>query len=263
MSAAAEERSALKGRAIVVTRPAGQAEALARLIEAHGGRAILFPAIEIVASSDTARLDALIDALDDFRFAIFISPNAAERGLAAIRARRALPATLVVIAIGGATARALEERGVTSVVAPRTRFDSEALLELPELLDVRGKRIAIFRGEGGRALLGDTLTARGAIVEYAECYRRIRPDNDVEGFVASWPAQGIAGVVATSSEGLRNLHEMLGRDGRERLAAVTLFVPHPRIAATASELGLTSIVVTPPGDEGIVRGLVQHFAVAA
>ena len=165
-----------------------------------------------------------------------------------------------MIAIGGATARALGEHGVSSVVAPRTRFDSEALLELPELSDVGGRRIVIFRGQGGRAFLGDTLTARGASVEYAECYRRIKPDTDVTDLLHAWAAQAIAGVVATSSEGLRNFHEMIGEAGRDRLTATPLFVPHSRIAATAAELDLRCVVLTPPGDEGIVSGVVRHFS---
>ena len=253
----------MQGRGIVITRAAGQADTLARLVESAGGRPVVFPVIAILDVTDSPRLAALIDELDAFDSAIFISPNAVERGMAAIRARRTLPARLQMIAIGGATARALREHGVTSVVAPRTRFDSEALLELPELSDVRGRRIVIFRGQGGRALLGDTLAARGARVEYAECYRRIKPDSDVSQLLALWLAQAIAGVVATSSEGLRNLHEMIGETGRSRLATTPLFVPHPRIAATAAELDLRSVVLTRPGDEGIVSGVVQHFAGAA
>ena len=52
---------------------------------------------------------------------------------------------------------------------------------------------------------------------------------------------------------------MLGVAGRERLAVTPLFVPHPRIAATAGELDLEAIV-TGRGDEGIVASLSEHFA---
>ena len=37
----------LRGRGILITRPREQAQGLANLVEAAGGRAILFPAIEI------------------------------------------------------------------------------------------------------------------------------------------------------------------------------------------------------------------------
>ena len=82
----------LRGRGIVITRPAGQADKLARLIENEGGRAIVFPVIAIVDVTDSARLDTVIDSLDSFDSAIFISPNAVERAMAAIHARRTLPA---------------------------------------------------------------------------------------------------------------------------------------------------------------------------
>ena len=37
----------LHGRGILITRPREQAQGLAKLVEAAGGRAIVFPAIEI------------------------------------------------------------------------------------------------------------------------------------------------------------------------------------------------------------------------
>jgi uroporphyrinogen-III synthase len=63
----------------------------------------------------------------------------------------------------------------------------------------------------------------------------------------------------TSSEGLRNLYEMLGETGQRQLAHYALFVPHPRIASTARELGLSSVVVTDPGDMGLATGIANHF----
>jgi uroporphyrinogen-III synthase len=253
----------LEGRGIVITRPAEQGAVLAQSIESYGARAILFPVIRILDVADPTRLNALIDRLETFHAAIFISPNAVNRALAAIRARRTLPPKLTMIAIGGGSARALRENGVGTVVLPRERYDSEALLELPELADVNGKSIVIFRGEGGRPLLGDTLAARGAQVEYAECYRRLKPSGNAARLTQAWSRDEIDAVVATSSEGLRNLNEMLDPSDRERLAKTPLFVPHTRIAATAHELGLGSVFVTAPGDDGITESLLRHFTAAA
>lgn len=245
-----------------MTRPAEQGTELVRLIEGHGGRAIAFPAIEIRDVDDPARVHALIDRLESFHAAIFISPNAVNKAMRAIVARRVLPAALSIVAIGGGSARELRRHGVETVIVPE-RYDSESLLELPEMKDVGGKRIVIFRGEGGRPLLGDALIARGAAVEYAECYRRIKPTLDVAPLIAAWSRDEIDGVVATSSEGLRNVHEMLGTVGRQQLAGTPLFVPHARIEATARELGLASIVLTQPGDEAIAAAIVRHFAAVA
>jgi uroporphyrinogen-III synthase len=251
----------LAGNGIVVTRPAQQAERLAGLIRAAGGEAILYPVIEIRDVVDPQPLYDLIDRLDEFDLAVFISPNAAHQALGAIAGRRALPATLAIAAVGPGTARGLAGLGVANVIAPGGRGDSEALLALPQLGEPRGKRVVIFRGDGGRELLADELTARGALVEYATCYRRVRPDLDPAPLIAAWDRGGLHAVAVTSSEGLRNLCEMAGAAGRTLLARTPLFVTHPRIGQTARELGLSNVIVTTEsGDEGLVAALIEHFA---
>jgi uroporphyrinogen-III synthase len=165
-----------------------------------------------------------------------------------------------MIAIGGGTARELQRQGVASVTVPPGRFDSESLLKLPQLQTVDGLHVVIFRGEGGRAVLGDTLVARGAIVEYAECYKRDRPEIDPRSLIEAWSRGEVDAIVVTSSEGLRNLHALLGDAGQRHLARTTIFVPHARIASTARDLGLDSIVVSEPGEVGLVREIGRHFA---
>jgi uroporphyrinogen-III synthase len=147
----------LAGRGIVITRPAGEAGRLAALIRDAGGEPLLYPAIVILDAPDVRALDAVIERLDDFDLAIFISPSAVEKAMARITARRALPATLRCAVIGPGGARALQRFGVTGVIAPQGRYDSETLLASCYMQNVRGQRIVIFRGDGGRELLGKTL----------------------------------------------------------------------------------------------------------
>jgi len=256
MSEATNSRP-LAGKGIVVTRPAQQARELARLIEEAGGNAILFPAIEIRDVEDIGPFTRLIDRLDEFDLAVFISPNAIERAMRMIQARRPLPPKLKIAAIGGGSVKALERQGVTGVIAPQGRYDSEALLERGEIAGAR--RVVIFRGEGGREHLGDSLNARGAAVEYAECYRRCRPDLDPAPLLKAWSGGGVHAVTATSSEGLRNFAEMIGAPGRERFQRTPVFVPHPRIAEAAHGLEIRTVIVTGPGDEGVVDGLNAFF----
>ncbi|MCX7139646.1 MAG: uroporphyrinogen-III synthase, partial [Proteobacteria bacterium] len=165
----------LAGRRVVLTRPAGQAAQLAGLIRAAGAEPVLFPTLEILEATDSRPLAALLERLDLFDLAVFISANAVHRGLSQVGARSSWPPGLRVAAVGSASARALHSHGFEAVIVPAQGFDSEALLALPELQDVAGKRVVIFRGDGGRELLGDTLRARGAAVEYAACYRRALP----------------------------------------------------------------------------------------
>jgi uroporphyrinogen-III synthase len=249
----------LAGRGIVVTRPARQAQALARAIEDAGGRALLFPAIEIRDVADMAPFLGVVERLEDYDLAIFISPNAVERAMKLIGARRRLPAGLRVAAVGGGTRRALERLGVTGVLAPQDRYDSEALLELPALAAAGGRRVVIFRGRGGRELLAERLRERGAQVDYAECYVRRRPDADPAPLLAQWERGAIDAVIVTSSEALRNLFAMLGDAGRGHLRRTPLFVTHPRIAQAARRRRVETVIVTGPGDAGLIAGLADHF----
>ena len=251
---------ALAGRHVVVTRPAAQAARMAALIRAAGGEPVLFPALEILDAADLRPALALIERLDAFDLAIFISANAVEKALALVERRRAWPARLRVATVGRGSERELQRHGFAAVIAPSERFDSEGLLDLPELNQLEGKRVVIFRGEGGRELLGEALVARGAAVEYAECYRRGRPHADAAPLLALCARRGLAAFTVTSSEGLANLHEMLGETGRRCLEETPLFAPHERIAAAARALGVRTAVLTGPGDEGLVAGLAAFFA---
>jgi len=254
---------ALAGRRIVLTRPREQAEALAALIREAGGEPLVFPAIEIEDLADPAPVHALADRLDELDLAVFVSPSAVRKALGLLRARRSgrpWPARLRVAAVGGGSRSALERAGFAGVIAPRSGADSEALLALPELAEVAGKRVAIFRGEGGRELLVAALAARGARVEPIACYRRARPAADPAALLGEWARGAVHAVAVSSAEGLRNLAALLGEAGAQRLRETPLFVPHARVAAAAARLGAREAIVAGPGDAALVAGLVAYFA---
>jgi uncharacterized protein HemX/uroporphyrinogen-III synthase len=236
----------------VVTRPAGQAGPLASLIEASGGRALRFPAIEI---QDIEGWSA--PELAGFDLAVFVSPTAAHKALEKIAA---WPPGLRAAAVGRGTQRELERRGVGEVLAPDAGADSEALLALPELQDMAGKRVVVFRGQGGRELLGETLSARGAQVEYAECYRRARPQADAAPLLAAWERGEVDAVTVSSAEGLDNFLALLGERGRQLLERTPLFATHARVASHARSLGIQEAIVGGPGDDELHAQLMAYFA---
>ena len=254
--------SGLRGRRIVVTRPAGQNEPLAELIRAEGGEPVVFPAIAILDPEDPQPLAGAADRLDRYDFAVFTSPNAVDKAMAGIRSRRTWPPGVQAATVGPGSAQALRRAGVSRVIAPTDRFDSEGLLERPELANVAGLRIVIFRGDGGRELLGDTLRDRGATVDCVECYRRARPRADAGPLLRAWDRGEIDAVTVTSSEGLRNLFDMLGEPGKKPLQQTPLFAPHARIAANARALGCECVVETAPGDAGIAAALAAFWTKA-
>ncbi|OFZ91090.1 MAG: hypothetical protein A2V78_06950 [Betaproteobacteria bacterium RBG_16_64_18] len=254
---------ALAGRAVLVTRPAGLSARLLVLLRAEGAEAVLLPAIEILDTDDTAKLDTVIDRLEGFDVAIFISPTAVAKANAAVRTRRDWPARMKYVAVGSGTAGALRGIGAAEVLAPQGRGDSEAVAALPELAEVAGRRIVIFRGQGGREGLRAALEARGAQVEYAECYRRAMPRVDIGPLMERWRRGGIDAVSITSAEGLRNLFALLGAAGiagEALLRAAPVFVPHPRVGEAARSLGVERVIVTGAGDEALTESLASFFA---
>lgn len=250
---APQAEAGLGGARVLVTRPAHQARQLAELIAAAGGEPVCFPVIEIAEPHDPHVLEQLIDRLPEYQLAIFVSTNAVEHALPRVRSRLGgWPAQLQAAAVGAATAQALARHGVPAL-APAGGFDSEALLALPTLHAVRGKHIVIFRGQGGRELLADTLAARGARVHYAECYRRRLPVADFTPLLQHW----VDVVTLTSVEALHNLFTLAGAHGQARLRATPMIVASARIAeaSRAFELAQAPRVAPQPSDAGIVQAL--------
>jgi uroporphyrinogen-III synthase len=250
----------LQGKTVVVTRPRAQAGKLAGLIAAQGGVPVVFPLLDIGAPDDPEPLQSAIKRLDQYAFAVFISPNAVEFSVPAILASCAWPAGLQAVAIGQSSVALLASYSIAPTIAPLERFDSEALLEMPELQTERvsGRRVVVFRGNGGRELLADTLRERGAEVDYVTCYHRSAPVDGAATLSALWFDHHLDALTISSSEGLRNLLALLDSAGRESLRMTPVFVPHQRIADLAKELGLLRVTLTGPADAGIIDGLCAY-----
>ena len=243
----------LSGLGVVLTRPRAQCEAIASALEARGARVIIFPALDIVpVALAPASLETLA-SLPSTSIAIFVSANAAEHGVAAARHAGPWPDSVAVAGVGQATAAALRESGFARVIAPAAGFDSESLLACPELQDVRGRRIAIFRGVGGREHLRTTLESRGATVGYVECYRRDRPASDPAGLHAALGRGEIDAVHAMSAETVDNFLALAGHGAS--WSRVALVVPHPAIARQAFSASFARAVVSGPGIAGLVEAL--------
>jgi len=246
----------LSGLGVLVTRPARQAAGFAQKIAALGGAPVIFPAIVILPPREPGAVERAHAALATYDIAIFVSANAAEYGL---RDAGGWPPRLAAFAPGPGTAEALAAAGIGNVKVPATTFDSEGLLELPELAQVRGKRVLILRGEGGREQLADKLRARGAQVDAVACYRRAPPRSDLRGLAEAFRNGSIDVVTITSSEALDNLWSVANESIRAAWRARPTFAPHPRIVARARDVGL-SVVATAGGDAGLIAGLLEWAA---
>jgi uroporphyrinogen-III synthase len=193
--------------------------------------------LEIRPPADPQNLRQVIDHLEGFDWAVFISANAVNRTLEQFPGKRDWPKSVRIAVIGKRSAEELKRFGLTADLFPQQKFNSEALLALPDMQQVGGQRMVIFRGSEGREMLADTLRRRGARVEYAEAYRRVRPHSDGSELLRRW-RQGLVNIVSVNSaESLRNLVQMLGKAGESLLTGTPLLVVNERMLVLAEELG--------------------------
>lgn len=254
---APEQRLSLSGTTVLVTRPRHQAQLLCQMIKDVGGDCVVLPVIEIIAPQNSVSAMAIIDRLEQFDLAIFISANAVEQADDLVRQSRTWPLGLPLAVIGRSSAAALQARGLSAALCPEQGFNSEALLALPALQQLDGQRIIIFRGEGGREKLAQQLTARGAQVEYAEVYRRQCPTTGLQPIKERLAAVDV--IVAASNESLQNLYDMAGNEWRDWLLARPLVVISQRAASLAATLAFQQAVVVAAeaSNEGMLDALLQ------
>jgi len=236
----------LAGLTVVVTRPDRQAGPLLGLLREAGAVAVAFPTlvIEQIELDDDARERCTPDAHD---WVIFTSTNAVECAFAQLPH----PARAHVAAVGRATARALEELGITVDATPAEVSDSEGLLATRELAEVGGRRILILKGAGGRDKLRATLAARGAEVTLGEVYRRriaTPTDAALEQLAQACSADAPAFAV-TSVDVLDALLGLAPESRFPRLKRAVLLVPGERVAAAARERRWSGRIIVAPSAE--------------
>lgn len=235
---------------VAITRPVDQAKKLSQRIQEAGGTIISFPLIEILPLSDYSMFERVISDLTSYDWVIFISSNAVQNGMPRI-VKSGVPAHIKYAAIGPVTAQELKQFGVKEVLIPDTRFDSESLLDLPEMHEIINKKIMIVRGVGGREVLAETLKKRGAEVTFAECYRRINPQTNVDLLAKAWGRNQLHAIVVTSTEAMRHLLD-LAIDANW-LKQVTICVNHARVAELPLQMGLNVQVAESAGDEAMFK----------
>ena len=230
---------------VVVTRAVHQADELCDLISQAGAEAVRFPVSEIEAVDDSdAALVRSLETLDEADVAIFVSPNAATYGLSLLeRWGRELPKRAIVLAVGPGTARQLHERGVSVSAVPQGKYDSEALLALPDLQDVAGRSILIIRGQAGRELLAEELARRQAVVSHLVCYRRVALDNPDPKVLSRWHDKGFDVLILTSVSAAHHLWQLLGTSTVELLKNMCVVVSSERIGEYCRSMGFAGSIV--------------------
>ncbi|WP_449547423.1 uroporphyrinogen-III synthase [Lelliottia amnigena] len=235
---------------ILVTRPSPAGEQLVSRLRTLGQVAWSFPLIEFSPGRELSTLADSLYALQEGDLVFALSQHAVEFAHAQLQQEnRRWPTAPRYFAIGRTTALALHTVSGIDVRYPLDREISEVLLQLPELQTVAGKRALILRGNGGRELLGEALTARNAEVTFCECYQRCAKYYDGAEEAMRWHQRGVDTLVVTSGEMLQQLWSLIPQWYRENwLLRCRLLVVSERLANLARELGWQEIRIADNAD---------------
>jgi len=252
--------SVLHEHCILNTRPAHQAAGLQTLLTTQGASLVSFPSIEIVGVETNEFLTRLASNISEYDMAIFVSRNAVDGAFRFLPAD-ALPRHLQLAVIGEGSFQALEKR-VTDLDQRLIRsepYNSEGLLQAEALKQVDGKNIIIFRGQQGRTLLADELSARGGLVTQCEVYRRRVPEYDEADFAERTAARFPTLAIFTSTEGMCNLLPLVDARSREKLLHTPWLLISERMRESAVKLGHNAaiLIATKASDEGIAQTVID------
>jgi uroporphyrinogen-III synthase len=241
---------------VLLTRPAHLAAPLVEKLKTAGFIPELLPLIEFIPPSDKIGLIRKLErfAIADIDIAIFVSVTAVQYGMELMLEVWPKLPTIEYAVVGPATLHALEaytlpKRAISPSKPP---YESESLLENPALQNVRGKKILIFRGNGGRELLAKVLTERGAKVEILECYQRQIPLDSAKNIANRlniWSQEPPHVILTSSVHSLENLKTLVGMKGWDLLKTHPIVVVGLRMQALATTLGITQVVTAKAADD--------------
>ena len=218
---------------VLILRPEPQASTLAERLREAGHQAVVTPLLQIYPGRQLAQLASALSRHD---LLIAVSSHAVEQASAWLTAHGLAWPQMPTLAVGATTAASWQESGVQPQVPQDAR--SEGLLALPALSEVQGKRVLILRGDGGREFLAEQLRARGALVDYCECYRRHWLTLDGATLCTQWRTAGVDSVIISSGEILRRLLELVPATEGPWLHQLLFIVPSHRVATLVEEAGL-------------------------
>lgn len=248
---------ALQGITILVTRPEPQNIKLKQLIEQEGGKAILFPMLEIVPVTNNSKATHQLSTKNHWDWIIFTSANAVNYALKICHNQLPLSSRTQIAAIGKATAKALQTKHIKVDLIPQ-QSNSEGLLQSLNMQLNNKSRCLIVKGEGGRSLIRTELANTGVNVETVDVYRRRRPELNPASLLNQWRSGQIDYVTVNSVETLTNLVQIIGTTGLTLLKETMLITISKRVQQAAENIELSkTITAIETSDNGIIETLVK------
>ena len=224
----------LSGCYVISLRPVGGHGGVRRAAAALGAHTLALSPWRIEECRGDGVRQVLAQALAAPRV-VFTSPPAAAAA-ARLQPLRQAPAQHWV-AVGAGTARALRRVGAKDVASP-TRMDSEGLLAMPELQEVRGLDVGLVTAPGGRGVIAATLAARGARVLRADVYARVPVAPSPRAVATLRGLEAPAWLLVSSGEALEHVLASLPADALAGLRRAKAVAASERLAGLARGHGL-------------------------
>ena len=235
-----DSSQALANLVVLVTRPAHQAEALRQILTRMGAEVVQHALLNIAPPADSNSAQRALARVEDADIVIFTSTNAVRAALMTLPQFAASLHRPQVACLGMGTARELQKLAIVPDIMPTVGNTSEHLLALDEMsgLRVEGRRIIILKGDGGRSMLFESLSDRGAQVEVINVYRRELVGDGLQQVFESTDSAKPAKVdiaIVSSGEALQRMCEVVTH---EHLLDLALVLPSDRVVEQAIALGL-------------------------
>jgi len=253
------ERKPLFGQHIVVTRARQQSSKLTEALEDLGAQVLELPVIAFDAPSDPTQLGQVMQKIDTFSWMIFTSVNGVEAFFKELFSsntdiRRLAHAQFV--AIGPATQKALEQKGLRGIFLPAV-YDAANLARYLDGKIAAGEKVLVVRPEQARDILSVILRERGALVTEVAAYKTVSANVNTEALIASLAAGEVDAITFTSSSTVRNLLQLIAGD-TGLLKGVKLCSIGTVTSDTLREHGLApSVEATDSCIEGLVDAIVS------
>jgi uroporphyrinogen-III synthase len=263
------KKPALAGVRVLVGRAKHQAGALSTELRKHGATVLEIPFIEIRTPRSFKALDSALKNLVSYDWLILTSVNGVEamcERLHTLRLTNENLKHLRIAAIGPATSKAIERRGIKVNVVPKEYVAESVVRSLRRR--VKGKRVLLVRAKVARDIIPRELRKAGAHVDVVEAYETVVPKSSRARLrsVLRNPRQRPHVVMFTSSSTVRNFVGLLGgsrsaeravqavRGRSVRSSAIRLASIGPVTSSTLRELGLSADI---NAKEFTIPGLVE------
>lgn len=234
------DKSPLAGKRILITRARDQSSEFATKLSGLGAEVIQYPTIEILPPRSWKGLDRAIDKLNSYDWIIFTSVNGVNFFLQRWieKKHHSLSSSQKVIAIGPATAKKLEEKGIRVSHMPK-EFVAEGILKTLEKRNLKGKRILLARAKKARDILPKGLRKMGAVVDVVEGYRTVKSREESNRLRQLLLKGKIDVITFTSSSTVDHFVELLKAEDLEKiLKGIAIACIGPITARTVKAWGM-------------------------